>query len=673
MSSAPKRPHTQPEACPQRRLGLMPILIVLIACVSAEFSKAHALGPEEEVRQRIEDAFKRKDHRAVVKLADQAIAKKIDLKKSGEPIARSLMALNHYEKAARLLCDGVIVAPTTDILDFVGMGLQTASHKQIEYGVTCLRKAVAMSPDNAHLNYDLGLMLWNAGHIDEARIQCERVLKLDPVNNGAQQILERIEKRQYSGKASKTKTKAKRRKVEFTVTLPRGEAPFLAGSWNQDHNYDQLHGWTRERMPKLKDEGDKVLYGMTKELETEEGPWYAAVVSFTTEPYAPAYAFVRFPLYPYETNSMKLSMDRYKVENPLPLMAPRPQPKTKAKRGPKPRLLALCLDSATWSVFMPYMQAGMMPRLAAMSKNGVVGDLYSDPPITTIAFDILNFGTGGEFTIVSVLGQGIELLKERGIDLLNYGGIRGKNHTWKVLAQKGVSTLYCACGEQFSCEVGGKETAYHLSLDTKTITVSGIKPGSPEEKVLPFLPESERAKFEELTTSDNVILDQYEMGIKKFYELLELMRKTQAQVTLAHLVFVDVGYHAFWDAMDSDLAFFKPDYPRNQRYSKVIEMEHRLFDVLLGEMQSELDLTYDSFILWSDHGTSGGFAKTYYGHDPHAMIVMSGPLFKSGVILKKTMDIRDLTPTLFGALKVDCPKVYNGTPASEAYRSTAGK
>jgi hypothetical protein len=665
MSRSTARSRSRPLAGPYLALA------AAIAAAALALMGGAIETPDALCRKKIEAAHDAGDHARVVKLVDEATEKKLDVRAAGDEAARSLMALNQFARAGRLLCDGTLVARSTAVLDQVGMGLQTAGSAQMDDGVCCLKKAVAMAPQDVHLNYDFGLLLWNSGHVDEAKAQCEKVMKLDPGNIQAAQILERIEKRTYGSRAATERHAT--RKVEFTIRLRKGITPCLAGSWNAELRYDQLGGWKREPMtPAGAEAGGLVTWKTEKTLATEDGPWYAALVSAHRQPFEPAMAFCRFPLYPYEPTPMKIDFDRHPVEDPMPLLAgrPRPRPRPARDRAPEPRLFLLCVDSATWNIFMPFMQAGMMPRLSEIAASGVMAEMRSDPPVSTIAFDILNFGTGGQFGLKDILAGGVELLKERGIDLLNYGGIKGRDHTWKVLATKGVPSLYSSWGEQLHYATGGAETVHQVRVDPDTVAVGGVRPpASRTEKVLPFLPEAERASFAGLAVSDNLIVDHYDLGVRKFAEGLALIRSTKARVALVHLGFVDIGYHAFWDAMDSDLAYLKPGATRSTRYSKVIEGQHRLLDALLFDMQTEFDLEHDSFILWSDHGATGGFAKTYYGHDPRAMLVMAGPLFKRGARLPAgRVDIADLAPTVFAALKLPCPPVYTGKPLVEALR-----
>ena len=631
------------------------------------FAGIHLAGgtvqtPDEKLRSQIKQAYARSEYSTAVNMAEEALKHGTDISECGDEVARSLMAMHMYARAGRLFCEGKLKAHTTEVLDQVGMGLQTGNHAWIEDGATCLKQAVAMSPKDVHLNYDLGLLLWNSGHVEEAREQCELVTKLDPGNIQAAQILERIEKHKYASKASDKQVAT--RKVTFTIELRKGIEPYLAGSWDAAGKYDQLTGWKREKMTAGPEKDGKITWTLEKDLGTEIGHWYGALVSVFPEPGAAAMALVRFPLYPYESAAMKIPMDLYPTEDPMPLLKPR-EIKPQTKKGAKPRLFMLCVDSGTWNVWMPFMQAGMMPRLHELVKRGVMADMHSDPPVSTIAFDILNFGTGGQFGLKDILAGGVELLKERGIDLLNYGGIKGKNHTWKVLAEKGVTTLYDSWGEQLYYKAGGEEESFSVTVVPDDMTVAGVHPASAADKVLPFIPESERKTFDGLKVSDHLIVDHYNLGVKKFYEAMELVHKTDPQISLVHLGFVDIGYHAFWDAMDSDIAYIRPDRPRNVRYSKVIEGEQRLLDVMIGMLMEEFNLEYDSILIWSDHGATGGFAKTYYGHDPQAVIVAAGPLFKSGVVVQGKADVADLTPTVFAAMKIPCPPVYTGKALTE--------
>ena len=618
--------------------------------------------PEDKLRVDIRKAYNASAYSTAVNLAEEAIKKGTDVSAVGDEVARSFAAMNQYARAAHLLCEGKLKARTTEVLDQIGMAVQTGNHAWILDGACCLKQAVAMSPKDVHLNYDYGLLLWNSGQVDQAKAQCELVAQLDPGNIQAAQILERIEKHQYAAKAADTAVE--RRQVTFSIELRKGIEPYIAGSWDDAGNYQQIRGWKRAKMTPGAEKDGKVTWTTVKQLHTEIGHWYGALVSVFPEEGAAAMALCRFPLYPYESAALAVPMDKFTVEEPLPLLKPR-EVKPATKKGPKPRLFMLCVDSGTWNVWMPFVQAGFMPRLHGLMKRGAFGDMHSDPPVSTIAFDILNFGTAGQFGLKDILAGGVELLKERGIDLLNYGGIKGKDHTWRLLSTKGISTLYASWGEQLLNKPGAAEESFSYTVNPDDQSMAGVLPASAKEKVLPFIPESERKDFTELKVSDHLIVDHYNLGVKKFYEGLHLLQKYDPQISLVHLGFCDVGYHAFWDAMDSDIAYIRPDRPRNVRYSKVIEGEQRLLDVMLGVLEEELNLDYDSILIWSDHGATGGFAKTYYGHDPQAVLIGCGPLFKPGVVLEGRADVGDLTPTIWTAFKLAVPEQFTGKPLTE--------
>jgi hypothetical protein len=166
--------------------------------------------PDEQMQQRIKSAWSSSDYKTAVNFTEEAIKTKLDIAPVGDEAAKSLMACQMFARAGRLLCEGKLKARTTEVLDQVGMGLQTGNHKWMEDGVCCLKQAVAMDPKSVHLNYDLGLLLWNSGHVDEAAKQCELVAKMDPGNIQAAQILERIEKHKYASRS--TDKQAEKRK-----------------------------------------------------------------------------------------------------------------------------------------------------------------------------------------------------------------------------------------------------------------------------------------------------------------------------------------------------------------------------------------------------------------------------------------------------------------------------
>lgn len=622
-----------------------------------------SVGRAQTLEGKIRKAYQDARYQDVIDLATQALKAGEPFKTAAPDVIESYMALGRHKEAGELALTAPFAPPDPSTLNRIAMFLQTGTSDMMDVGVKCLQKAVEIEPENLTYLYDLGLLYWNSGQTDKAKAQCELVVQKDPGNVQAMQILERIAKSSHAG--SLDQGKFDRRRAKFRLTLPDGKTPHIAGSWSEKGECEQLTTWKRVPMTRGEVRDGTVTWTFEKDLVTSSSFWFGVLASDSPEPFTKADYFCRFPAYPISKEEIVVDLNQHPVFPPTHLLVPQEIPPGKAYKHQRTYLL--CIDSATWNVFMPFAQAGMMPHFAKLMKRGTSRVLHMDPPVSTVAFDILNFGTVRGFSLTDVLMGGVGVLKERGINLLNYGDIKGTEHTWKYLAMKGMVALYASWQEQLEIQPGGKEITHSLDLDPDKVEVAGMKPGDRIERLKMFLLPEDAATTKEVSASDEIILSLYDQGVKKFYQGLRLLKKTDAHVTLAHVGFVDVSYHQFWDSMDSELTFLEPDRKLDRRYKRVIEGIHRLMDQMLGDLVGALDLSVDTLVIFSDHGATGGFAKTYYGHDPAALMVIAGPGVKENAILTEQAEMVDLVPTICHRLGVEPPRGYPGKVMTDLF------
>ena len=188
----------------------------------------------------------------------------------------------------------------------------------------------------------------------------------------------------------------------------------------------------------------------------------------------------------------------------------------------------------------------------------------------------------------------------------------------------------------------------------------------------PFLsPEASKA-LQTVNHSGQLIVNLYNQGVKKFYQGLELTGRHAPMVALVHVGFVDVAYHMFWDSMDSELMYLESNPKVDRTYHYVIEGMHRLLDLMLGDLIAEMDLNRDAVLIFSDHGATGGFAKTYYGHEPTGFMVIAGAGVRPGTILDARAQMVDVVPTVCRWLGVGPPPKYPGQALDKVFEPADG-
>jgi len=586
-----------------------------------------------------------------------------------------LVAKGEYEKAAKIIRGGDVQNVPADLCNRVGMGLHCGNPAQINLAIDCIGRAVAMAPGSVYYRYNLGVTYWNGGYLAESKKECSKVLDQDPGNVQALQILQRIERSDYSDRVRNNTVR--RRRVVLTLNAKLQATPRLAGSWNKEGRIDPLHGWTASPMTVVTTgRSSESVYRTEVDLDCEEGRWYSAIVYGGSAPGVksssennqdhpaenPLY-FRRFPVYPVSSAPLEISLERHPVQIPTGFLAPiRPIRSPAEKKNGPPRTVLVCIDSDTWDIVMPFVKSGAMPRLAQLMQEGSYGILHSDPPVSTIAFDRLNFGTAGTFGWFDLVRGSLEVLKERGIDLIHAGSIAGTTNTWSLLAKAGFPSLYISWAEKIFYDKGGRETVESVSLDTKEITVGGRAVPSREAKVWEFLDHAEVPSPTKVTYSDAVAEELVDTGLKKFGDSLKILRDRKPSVAFVHFGFIDTSYHLFWDAQDCDVAYLRPGYHPPRRHARVIEGLHRLMDLFIGDYAAEILEAGDNLVVFSDHGAVGGFAKSWLGHVPEGMFVAAGPSFAKRGLVEPPPDITELVPSLFTICGLKIPSAYSGHP-----------
>lgn len=664
----------------------MPVILVTVSSY-AVWDYTRIKSPAE----RVSIAYQRGEYEKALELAHPLLESKDDIGGITDAVIQSMLNLEKYLDLGELLCRERLKTSDTTLLNRVAMQLQTGNRRMLEVGVCCLERAVKLEPASLMLNYDLGLLCWNSGQVEKARRQCEKVLTFDPGNVQALQILERIAKGGHAAKLNQDKFQS--RSVRFRMTVPTGIDPFLAGSWDpRSGRYVALGGWKPDAMIHRGNPGGQRVFELTKHLATDSVQWYQVVVRDGQDPMSPTRAFCRFPLYPTGETEMVIDLDDHPPFIPTGILESRPAPHVRAPPAAiGSRIYLLCVDSATFNILIPLVQAGLMENLRALMKRGTTITLISKPPVSTVAFDILNFGTLRGFGLKDVVEGGIGVLKERGVNLLTYGDIAGTDHTWKHLARQGFSTLYASWAEQLFYNSKGVESIQSLDLDPNEVPLAGRTPVTDQDKVFPLLWPGRQPAVpsgrEELSHSDALVANLYDEGIKKFYQGLKLFDQLSPRVTLVHVGFIDVSFHMFWDSMDSEMLYLQDSgentedsetptpegstkgeggtRTESRKYERVIAGLHRVLDLMIGDLLSRIDLDHDVIILFSDHGAVGGFAKSYYGHVPEGILIVAGKGIRSNLILDGHADMVDLVPTICHLLGARPPEGYPGRVLDE--------
>jgi hypothetical protein len=640
-----------------KMLLLAVVLGVAVALVAAR--DPYREMTDTALRAGVKDAVARRAYPAAVAMTEALIARRVALLGAGEAAVEALLRDGQLARGARLLLAGVRGPKVVQLGDLAHKQMSADNEDERVLLEPMFAFLVEHDPMNADRRARYATLLARQRRLDDARKQCQQALSINPAHVAARNLLWKI-KHVFT-----TREQHGYRKVRFTAKLPVGKIAYLAGSWNGAGQADQLRGWKREAMTPGAVQGDQVIWSATRGLEPGDD-WYSALVATSADPAQAAVYLARFPVYATGDGDVRVDLAQHPVAPAHELFARRPD--APAARGVRaPRTVLLCVDGATWKVLMPLVAAGLMPRTAALMKLGTAIELRSSYPLTIPAFNLVNLGVTQPGSPVDLLHGALEVMKEHGmVHGIGDGAIQGRDNLWKALAQQGLSTLYTGLSEQLSYDRRGKETTHQLRVDADATGLAGAPATKNDECVAAFLPSRERASGR--GPRDVVLTTLFTDSLRRHYQGLELMKRTDADVTLMHLVHVDTAFHMFWDEMEDHLA---AEGAKVTRYGKVIEASHRMLDVMIGEVADQLDLGRDNLIVWSDHGTRGGLLRQQLGHDALGIGIFAGARFKRGEVVGGAPDLARLAPTLCAALRVQAPASHAASPIEEVLAGRA--
>ena len=113
-------------------------------------------------------------------------------------LARAYLEVGQYDRSVALLEEWVVSAAGQSGSGAPGPGVGEAygvlamgcrGQNRLEYAAEYIRKALELKPDNLVYLNNYGVILAESDKIAEARIQWEKVLRLDPENATARQNL----------------------------------------------------------------------------------------------------------------------------------------------------------------------------------------------------------------------------------------------------------------------------------------------------------------------------------------------------------------------------------------------------------------------------------------------------------------------------------------------------
>src|SRR5690606_29994413 len=101
---------------------------------------------------------------------------------------RLLERQGHHDASRQVLAKALALSPESAFLQYE-LGLWLNRHDQREYALLALSRAVELDPDNADYRYTLAVTLHDPEQLDAAQKQLETVLSQQPANRRARLLL----------------------------------------------------------------------------------------------------------------------------------------------------------------------------------------------------------------------------------------------------------------------------------------------------------------------------------------------------------------------------------------------------------------------------------------------------------------------------------------------------
>lgn len=375
------------------------------------------------------------------------------------------------------------------------------------------------------------------------------------------------------------------------------------------------------------------------------------------------------------------------------------------KPEPRPRLLIFGLDCATWTILGPMIEAGEVPTIARLTREGSYGILKSVPPVqsppvwTTIATGVLPARHGITDFVAKVPGT------DRVVPVSS--NLRRVKAFWNILSENGISVGIVGWWPSWPAEeVNGfmvTDRAWPVAmsdggvpLGTSRGIIDDIEipefpgrtwPDSLFESFRPFIVLEKDVGPVELDRffSDSQRVD----PVSDFYVRWVYARdrsfaeagrafweRRRPDVYALYLNGIDVAQHYFW-GYQRDLGFTVND--KNHRlYGEVVRNFYRYADRVIASHleRAPEDVTV---LIVSDHGfeTKGDLRQAWergeeirtlegakdvpWDHAVDGVIIVSGPGIRKGFRIEEA-SVTDVTPTILAYCGLPAARDIDGHP-----------
>jgi predicted AlkP superfamily phosphohydrolase/phosphomutase len=377
------------------------------------------------------------------------------------------------------------------------------------------------------------------------------------------------------------------------------------------------------------------------------------------------------------------------------------------------------LDGASWDIILPLVEAGDMPNLATLMREGAYGDMQSFRPTTspalwtTVATGVspARHGITGFTKEPSRLHERIRKIlgRKRRYEFYSNSDRRVKAF-WNILSERGKRVLVVGYHNTFPAEkVNGMMVSNYLmhshiyrksrrrNADMAAFTPSLVYPPKHLPKVMAFNRPLDSIAFSEIEPFADIRSEDFERLRSEKHEVIEagdqrwaylqmayLYETTNAKITehfypilapdvlMVHFQMVDWMGHYFlafhWPDSASPKHPSKEFFEWKERGRNTLREFYRYADSWIGRLTSMRDEATAVMIV-SDHGFERAPDDTGRGEHkgaPPGILVMQGPGIRKNFRIPRAA-LYDVLPTLAAGMGLPVARDWEGRVLKEAF------
>lgn len=362
-----------------------------------------------------------------------------------------------------------------------------------------------------------------------------------------------------------------------------------------------------------------------------------------------------------------------------------------------PRLLLIGIDGADWRVMAPLLEAGELPHLQQLMRNGTSGPLMSlYPIISPVIWTTIATGKGPDqhgvldFTMPD---------PQTGQPIVTSSSLRRSKAFWNILSDQGLRSCVVGWWASWPAEpirgvIVSDRVSYHAFIQTPEAEQGLVYPAEKQNEILALRRDAEDVPYETARQFMEITPQEYAEApvldfsdpishfrhiyrtMKSYCEIAKhLIRNERPDLMAVYFEGVDTAGHMY-------MRYAPPEYPyttaeERRKFGRTVEAFYRFQDQLLGELLALTD-EQTTVMVVSDHGFLQGrerpvekpgpvnYATAARWHRIQGVIVMQGASVRSlgdgptaqGPLQRAS--VFDITPTMLALLGIPAGEDMEG-------------